>query len=344
MQTTTVATISPPERVARSLPLNFQPGDEALFQHELVKDIDAVKSLTMKDVRLLPNGFLSSGIRVLPQSFTSIPKGFPVIKRWIRMIAYQAVARKTKDVERALFATDEFSNGYFHWICDVLPRIEAIYNQETRQRTFLVPAMAMFPYVAPSLEPYGFSGVCTCSWKERIRCSDLLVVTQAAPTGNYRPSLMKALRNRFRTHFGAGGASRRLYISRARAPRRRIANEAQVADLMNRHGFERVFLEDLSLQEQVRLVGSASMLAGNHGAGLANMAWMLPGTTVLKLRLRGDSQNNCYFSLASALELKYCYLTCDAAKGQGNAHSADLAVDVRRLEQELSAIEEGRPR
>ena len=128
MQTTTVATISPPERVARSLPLNFQPGDEALFQHELVKDIDAVKSLTMKDVHLLPNGFLSSGIRVLPQSFTSIPKGFPAIKRWIRMIAYQAVAKKTKDVERALFATDEFSNGYFHWICDVLPRIEAIYN------------------------------------------------------------------------------------------------------------------------------------------------------------------------------------------------------------------------
>ena len=73
---------------------------------------------------------------------------------------------------------------------------------------------------------------------------------------------------------------------------------------MTRHGFERVFLEDLSFEEQVRLVGSASVLAGNHGAGLANMAWMLPETIVLELRLRGDSQNNCYFSLASALELE----------------------------------------
>jgi capsular polysaccharide biosynthesis protein len=344
MQTTTVAIISPPERVARSMPVNFQPGDEALFQHELVKDINAVKLLTMKDVHLLPNGFLSSKMRVVAQSFTSIPKGFPAIKRWIRMIAYQAAARETKDVERALFATDEFSNGYFHWVCDVLPRLEAIYNQETRQRTFLVPAMALFPYVAPSLEPYDFSSVCTCSWRERIRCSDLMVVTETAPTGNYRPSLMKSLRNRFRTYFSAGTAGRRLYISRARAPRRRTVNEAQVADVMTCHGFERVFLEDLSFQEQVRLVGSASVLAGNHGAGLANMAWMLPETTILELRLRGDSQNNCYFSLASALELKYCYLACDAASGQRNAHSADLVVDVRRLEQELSAIEEGRPR
>ena len=68
------------------------------------------------------------GSRVLPQSFTSIPQGVPAIKRWVRMIAYQAVARETKDVDRALFATDEFSNGYFHWICDVLPRLEAACN------------------------------------------------------------------------------------------------------------------------------------------------------------------------------------------------------------------------
>ena len=313
MQSITATTISPPERVARPLPVNFRAGDEALFQHELFKDIDAVRSLTIRDVYLLPNGFLSSGMRALPESFTNIPKGVPAIKRWVKMIAYRVIARETKDVDRALFATDEFSNGYFHWICDVLPRLEAICNQETRQRTFLVPAMAMSAYVVPSLEPYGFSSVSVCSWRERIRCSDLLIVTQAAPTGNYRPLLMKALRDRIRAHCGAESAGRRLYISRARAARRRIVNETQVAEVMVRHGFERVFLEDLSFQEQVRLVGSASVLAGNHGAGLANMSWMLPQTTVLELRLRGDGQNNCYFSLASALELKYRYLTCDPA-------------------------------
>jgi capsular polysaccharide biosynthesis protein len=341
---TTAATISPPERVNRALPSNLKAGDEILFRHELAKDIEATRALSMGDVNLLPNGFLFSGMRVLSESFTGAQRLSQCIRRWPRLAAYRVAATKVKDVKRGLFATDEFSNGFFHWVCDVLPRLEAASSQENRQRTFLVPAMAMFPYVIPSLEPYGFSDVCVSTWRERIHCADLLVVTQAAPTGNYRPSLMNAIRERFCAYFGIGPSSRRLYISRARAARRRILNEEQAADAMIRHGFKRVFLEDLSFPEQVRLAGSASVLAGNHGAGLANMAWMKPETTVLELRLQGDRQNNCYFSLASALNIKYRYLTCAPANERATAHSADLIVDMDRLEQELSAIDESRPK
>ena len=333
-----VATVSPPERVVRVLPMNFKAGDERLFQHELVRDLGAIRSLIVRNVYLLPNGFVTSGARVLDESFTSAPRAAVAVKRWVRMVAYRAASRTSKSVQKGLFATDEFSNGYFHWICDVLPRLEAAYGVEIRQRTFLVPTMAVFSYTAPSLEPYGFSSVCRVSWRERIRCNELMIITQAAPTGNYRPSLMQSLRDRFRNHFGAGPACRKLYISRARAPLRRIANEEQVAVVFERHGYDRIFLEDLPLKEQVRLVGSASVLAGNHGAGLANMTWMLPGTTVLELRLRDDRQNNCYFSLASALDVKYRYLTCDSAKAVASAHSADLVVDIDQLESELAVI------
>jgi len=237
MRMPTVAVISPPERVRRVPPVNTRAGDEVLFQHELVRDIEATESLEAKNVGLLPNGFLFSGMRLLPESFTSIPRGSLALKRWIKMVALGATARKRKDVERGLFATDEFSNGYFHWVCDVLPRLEAACSQENRGRTFLVPAMAAFPYLLPSLEPYHFAGICVSSWEERVQCADLVVVTQAAPTGNYRPSLMKALRDRFRVHFGEGTASRKLYVSRARAKRRRILNEDQTAEIMSRHGF-----------------------------------------------------------------------------------------------------------
>ena len=335
------ATIFPPERVGRALPVNMRTGDEVLFEHELVRDVEATKSIVVKNVELLPNGFLSQGATVLFESFTSAPKGYLLLKRWFKMAAYRATARAVRYVERGLFATDEFSNGYFHWICDVLPRLEATCVSEISQRSFLVPAMAMFSYVPPSLGPYGFSEVCVTPWKERIRCADLMIVTQAAPTGNYRPSLMRSLRSRFRSHFGSGRAQRKLYISRARAERRRIRNEDEVADVLARHGYERIFLEDLSLQEQVQMVGSAKVLLGNHGAGLANMAWMLPGTTVLELRLQGDRQNNCYFSLASALDIQYRYLSCDAAERQNDAHVADLVVDSVELEKELSKITDG---
>ena len=336
---TSSSIVAPSERVHRSLPRNFKDGDEALFQHEIIKEIDSTKAISRENVVVLPNGYLSSGLRVLPESFSNHPKAGQAARHWLKLAAYSATARETRLVEKGLFVTDEFSNGFFHWICDVLPRIEAASNQENRKRTLMIPAMATFPYVAPSLEPYGFADVCILSWKEKIRCADLLIVTQAAPTGNYRPSLMKALRSRFREHFGVGRPSRKLFISRSRALRRRISNEDQVEGVIVRHGFERVFLEELSFAQQVRLAGSAKVMVGNHGAGLANMLWMAPETTVLELRLRGDRLNNCYFSLASALDVGYRYLECGAANGKGDAHSSDVVVDIESLERELAVMD-----
>src|SRR5208337_5570234 len=102
-----------------------------------------------------------------------------------------------------------------HWIGEVLPRLEALGSSEAEARTLLVPAMADFDYARQSLEPYGLRDVRFLAWSERVSCRDLLVVPPVAPTGNYRPAVMSALRDRMRRYFGASPGGRRLYISRA---------------------------------------------------------------------------------------------------------------------------------
>jgi capsular polysaccharide biosynthesis protein len=161
-----------------------------------------------------------------------------------------------------------------------------------------------------------------------------------APTGNYRPAVMNGLRERFRRRFKSSGQGSRIYASRALARLRRIENETDVHAVFERHGFERIFLEHLSFEEQVKRIGSASMLAGNHGAGLANMIWMQPGGVVLELRNSGDAQNNCFFSLASALGIGYRYMNCDPADKHESAHKANLRVDVQVLDRQLQALVE----
>ncbi|MGA2764956.1 MAG: glycosyltransferase family 61 protein, partial [Spirochaetia bacterium] len=321
------------------LPDNLMHGDEALFRHELVRDIAETRALLLRDVSLLPNGFLVSGARVLRESFHNPDEVRIGVRRNAKAAWYLARTRKSCNVETALLVTDEFSNGFFHWVCDVLPRLEALNPAEAHSRTIVVPAMAALPYVKPSLEPYGFPETCLSGWNERIHCHDLMSITPAAPTGNYRPSLMHALRRRFRDYFGYGPPERRLYVSRARALRRKVANEEETFAVLCRHGFERVFMEEMTFAEQVRLVGSAKVLVGNHGAGLANIAWMSPGTTVLELRLRGDGLNNCYFSLASSQGVRYRYLACAVAGQHPDPHTADLLVDPAALDKEISSIE-----
>jgi len=242
-------------------------------------------------------------------------------------------------VDRGLFATDEFSSGFFHWICDVLPRLEAIERSapnELRSRTLVVPAMAVFPYVPASLAVYDFGGMHLMRKYEHACCTDLLVMPPVAPTGNYRPDLMLAVQERFRRRFLSGGGPDRIFISRSRASRRRIANEEQLLPVLERRGFGSLVAESLSFEEQVRRIGAASVLVGNHGAGLTHMLWMKPGSCVVELRQRGDRLNNCYFSLASALGIRYFYLLCDGTRPRGDAHVTDVVVRPDELDSVLA--------
>ena len=249
------------ENVARPLPESLKAGDEPLFSHEYHREIPAVDLVEVKNAEVLPNGFVHVGGRLLPQVFLGPPKGLRALKAWLRMRQYHVCARAVR-VERALFVTDDWSNGFFHWVGEVLPRLEVLGSTEAEGRTLLVPAMADFEYAHQSLAAYRLPDIRFLAWSERVSCRDLLVVPPVAPTGNYRPAVMSALRDRMRRFFGARPASRRLYISRAGAAARRIANESDVLPLLERHGFERVLAERLSLSEQVRLVGSASILIG----------------------------------------------------------------------------------
>ena len=331
------------ERVIRRPPEKLGAGEAALFAHEHEKTFGEVRGERLSGVQVLQNGFLIRTLRPLPQSFI-LP---PTCLRWTKIAARTAqhlvAASRVTSVEQGLFVTDEFSNGFFHWICDVLPRLEMLAKSSPESlegRTLLVPAMADFSYVRPSLEAYRLGGLKILGRRERVRCADLLVVPPVAPTGNYRPDLMHALRERFRKYFAVGVSSRRIFISRAKAPKRRIANEAEILPVLQRHGFECVAPEFLPFAEQLRLLGSASILAGNHGAGLTNMAWMAPGSRVLELRRKNDRENNCYYSLASALDIPYYFLQCGIVNERESTITADFVVDPDAFDMILTSMDD----
>jgi capsular polysaccharide biosynthesis protein len=327
--------------VERRPPRNLLPGDEELFAHEYRRRIPPTRSEILTGVQVLSNGMLTRGLGPLAQSFATRSYGLRAVKRAVRALQYGCFPSSRSVVERALFVTDEFSNGYFHWFCDVIPRLEALAKDTTedlRERTLLVPAMARFAYVDESLAPYPAKDIRMIAQKEIVRCRDLLVVPPVAPTGNYRPPLMKAVRDRYRAFFPGTGGRRKLFISRSGAAFRRISNESDLLPVLEKHGVERVMMESLSFSAQVKLLGTAAVLVGNHGAGLTNMLWMPPGARVLELRRAGDRENNCYFSLASALDLDYFYLKSDAIEERKSTHVADSRVDPEELDRALSVM------
>jgi capsular polysaccharide biosynthesis protein len=292
--------------------------------------------LTLHGVRASPDGVLFRGWRLLPQSFA-----FPANRaRWTRLglarfLAVNYLGRKTRRQDRTcLWVTDDWSTGYFHWLTDVLPRLLAVREWWGALGILLPATCRNLPFVPASLALFPAGTVEYIGHEEVVRCRRLVVPTHTAPSGNYDEELVRQLRKTFVDAFGRTGRRSgpdRLYVSRRLARRRRLVNEDEVVDVLQRYGFAVIRPEEHPFEEQVALAAGARFLVANHGAGLTNMLFMARGS-VLELRHRRDGVNNCYFNLASALDLGYFYQLCPPAGADTeDPHTADLVVDPSRL-------------
>ncbi len=77
--------------------------------------------------------------------------------------------------------------------------------------------------------------------------------------------------------------SGKLYISRLNSPQRSMVNEQAVEQLVQRHGYRVVRMEDLGFEQQIATIASATSIVAPHGAGLANMVFMPNGCDVIEL-------------------------------------------------------------
>jgi len=101
----------------RRRPVNLQPGDLELFEHEFQKKIPPSKLLELKNVRISGDGFLFKGLDLLPISFA-----FPhLLDEWrlrsrIKFLLNNYLNKRQRSFqERALWLVDDWSYGYFHY-------------------------------------------------------------------------------------------------------------------------------------------------------------------------------------------------------------------------------------
>jgi len=101
-------------------------------------------------------------------------------------------------------------------------------------------------------------------------------------------------------------ASRKIYISRQNTASRKVSN---FDDLNQRvlapRGFLPVELERLTVEAQVDLFSKADVVVAEHGAGLANIAFMRPGSFVIELRPEPIASRAVYRYMAAHCRLNY---------------------------------------
>lgn len=240
------------------------------------------------------------------------------------------------DGETAVVAVN-LGAGYCHWLLEELPRLlmiergaadnvvlhaaaesarEALRARGGTERVVAVRRAAHWaagPLLVPSL--VDAPGAPTRSTVERLRAF-------VAERGVGR---------------GLAGLGERLYLTREKARRRRVANEAELWAELQPRGFVKVALEDLSWAEQIAALRAARVVVAPHGAGLANLVFCEPGTRVVELVNRAYF-NPVFWRLATLRGLDYRAVV-EAGDGpireEASEGGADIVADVARVCAEL---------
>jgi hypothetical protein len=198
--------------------------------------------------------------------------------------------------------------NYFHWMVDVLPRLELIRKSGWAVDKYVVRAQRR-GFHQETLELLGLTS-------DRLYDSHpdfhLEARQLVVPSRTYEASwayeflrrefLPLARQRREERNYGV-----RLFISRQRADCRRLLNEPEVAAYLQEVGFQIVCLEDMTVLEQAALFSAASLIVAPHGAGLTNLVFCEPQTQVVEI-FSPRFFNGCFYNLSNNVDIDYHYL------------------------------------
>lgn len=182
----------------------------------------------------------------------------------------------------ACLAGDSHQNVY-HWYMDILPKLKLYEASGIEIDKYYVPTK--YRHQRETLERLGIDSgrIVHAKSETHLECERLVAASfEGGLLNRYRVEAARELVGN-QSDGEAGERSRRIYISRRKARVRRIENEADVLRVLKKFGFQKVYLEDLSIADQVSLFESAEMVVAPHGAGLTNTCFCAPSTRVLEL-------------------------------------------------------------
>lgn len=245
------------------------------------------------------------------------------------------------------------SQNYFHWLYDVLGRLQLLHMSGIQVDKYVInPRSRIFwddvptggrPFQADSLQMLGINPDQIIETHEQFHLkADHVVVLSHTERRGYPKWASDFLRKVYLFDRGLdvnGPGTEYVYVSRLKATRRRILNETDVIDLLTAHGFKIYILEDMSLDEQIRLFNSAKVVVGPHGAGMANITFCRPGTSILEI-FTPNWVKDCYWRISSHCGLDYHSLVGEGATWEGMRWEGeeDLIVNIDQLKQKLAQL------
>ncbi len=263
---------------------------------------------------------------------------------------YQAInpGRWAHDVSREVSGTALALNWWsgnsnlYHWLRDVFPRAFALSALSNHPITLIVPA-GLKPFQRHGIEAlvrkFPLIKVLDIGHGDKYRTEHLIqpcLNPYVRGNGYLRPELANFVRDTYLSGVPTGDPIDVAYISRSTVGSRRLLDESDVLERVQREVQVRVLaIEHLPFPEQLRVMSGTRILMGVYGAGLVHLLFTRR-EGLLELH-NGDSKETHFSTLSVGCDSPYMMV-----RGGPADDLQDFRLGVQGTKELISALSEMR--
>ena len=238
--------------------------------------------------------------------------------------------------------------NYWHWIFDVLPRLNILKNSYDLDKVnyFLLPNLNKhFQNETLNLLKIPPERRLS-SIKYRHINADQIITTDhpyvfkndaSNEIQNLPNWIIHWLRNSFLNEKESENKSfpKKIYIDRSDAKSnhredRKIINEKEIIEKLKLNDYKIIRLADLKFIDQVKTFFNADKIIGLHGAGFANLIFCKPNANILEIKPSGDG--NVIRNLANNLNLNFKSLSLKPVNNNYYGNNGHLKVEFQDIQ------------
>ena len=281
---------------------NFDQVKTLRRQHQLT--CDRSLAITTPDHCLLED-LSSQDLRFFPP-YSELEKTFPIFN------GFKQLPQATNLKGKVALLSGLASNSYYHWLFDILPRLELIRlsDVEFKSIDWFVFNELEKPFQRESLGylDIPLTKVVKSNQHSLIEAEELIVPSSAGYLNWIPFGTIKFLRQTFLPKIANLKVQQlpRIYLSRKGLNGRYLANESAITKFLARFDFQTVYPQEMSLVEQAALFANAQVIVSSHSSELSNLVFCAPKTIVVELFSPHHLRTN-YWALSQQLELKHYY-------------------------------------
>ncbi|MFC0513598.1 DUF563 domain-containing protein [Mucilaginibacter angelicae] len=339
------------KRIAVSMPLNVAESEMPLFEPFLSYELAPQHVKVFKNVFVTYTGFCLNGKGLIKESHHDHPHQYSEYQNEAALFYYDVEDHpenliELNNADTYLLIHHPWYN-YYHWLLECIFRAWMVRDKKDGMILLLPDYYAKSDFIMGSLKPFGFKNIFYIPSGKSLMVKNLCIPQIKARVDSYDQEMLAAVRHFYLNYIDLNGGintelGERIYISRKKAQRKKVQNEAELEEILQRYNFTVINNEDYTFLQQVAIYAHAKYLVSIHGSGLTNMLFMQDNARILEFHKRKtndkDWHSKAFWYLAAALGFDYYQQVCDPTDIDDDYFNANFIVDVKLFEDNLKLM------